>query len=730
MNSGANQSPEGLVRPGPMKELSHRKDRLPDETDKTRAAWFQARAEAAAEEQIENLIAERQRLATDRTLDWDFVGPSNIGGRATALAAHPEQAGLVYLGTAGGGVWRSHDHGQRWQALWRFEDVLSIGSLAIDPRNPQVLYAGSGEANLSGDNYPGIGLYRSANAGDTWELLASCRETRIPRRIGTIAVNPLDSNHVVLGGVSQTGESPGGLFTSRDGGRTWAREAFGGADYRCHSIVFSPEGNTIYAGVDATGLRSGIWRSDDNGASWTQLSEGLPPGDALGRTSLAISPSNPAHLYALISDRTSGVLGVFRTINGGEIWSAIGWSYFAREKQMSYNNCIAVHPTNPNLVICGGMDLHRTTDGGKTWTQATEWTADRGNGGYAHADHHALMFALTEPDSVYDGNDGGMDFSSDAGIRWENRSNTLGATMFYAIDVAQSNGNCFGGGSQDNGSVITDNGRADGFFQALGGDGGWIVYDPTDPTHMYACYQRMNIHRHRTPDGWVNVTPEEASAAERATIWQAEIAMDPFCPTTVFTASQRIWRTRNDGDSWTAVSPVLDGGAVTALELCIANARVIYAGTEKGGIFRSVDGGNSWTQNMGTAPLPPRVITCIEAHPENSEIVFLTVGGVSQSNPFPHVYRSDDGGRTWKDADHGGLPNVPHHALAFFRETPLALFVASDAGVYRSDDLAETWQNVSGNLPHVVVTDLVYHRNDRTLTAGTYGRGMWRLRFE
>jgi len=721
---------QGSIRPGPGKQPRRGPPQPAYTTHKRRAVWFQARADAGVEADIDNLVSERARMKGAPGLDWDFVGPSNIGGRASSLAVHPTEPDVVYLGAAGGGVWMSHDAGQHWKPLWHFEDVLSIGSLAIDPQNPDVLYAATGEANLTGDNYPGVGIYRSADQGLSWDLLASCKDSGIPQRIGAMAIDPANTQHLVIGGVSFTGEKPGGMFSSTDGGQTWRREvAFAAGNYRCHSIVFHPAGGILYAAIDASGVNSGIWRSTDNGGTWIPLREGLPPGDAFGRASLAICRSHPEHLYALAADRKSLVLGVFRTINGGEIWSAVGWEYFGREEQVSYNNCIAVHPDDHDFVICGGVDLHRTTDGGKTWTQATEWTATRNNGGYAHADHHAVVIPTTAPNYIYDANDGGMDFSMDGGITWVNRSDTLGATMFYAMDVAQSDGNHYGGGTQDNGSVVTDSGRADRFFQVLGGDGGWMVYDPTDPTHLYASYDHMHIYRHRASDGWIDVTPDDATPSERGAVWMAEIVMDPSCPTTVFTASQRIWRTRNDGESWTPVSPVLDSSVVTALEVCKSNPRILYAGTHNGGVFKSSDAGNSWSQNLAGALLPGKVVTGIKASPISPDVVFACVAGVDLSRPYPHVYRSLDGGKTWEDADHGQLPNVPHHSLAF-QDTapPYALFVASDAGVFQSPDLANTWTNISGNLPHVMVTDLAYHTKDSTLTAATYGRGLWRLR--
>jgi photosystem II stability/assembly factor-like uncharacterized protein len=715
------------VQPGPRKKRSRGAPAPKYTTHKVRAAWFQARASYPLREaDVEHLIAERGRVlaaAAPAVIHWDFVGPSNIGGRCTSLAVHPQNPDIVYIGSAGGGVWRSNDAGATWTAQWHSEAILNIGSLAIDPKAPDTVYCGTGEANGSADSYAGVGLYRTQDGGQNWTLLASSQAAGIPRRIGAIAIDPFDSQHIILGGVTHDPGDAAAMFTSRDGGNTWTRENFiSTGNYWCNSVVFHPTAQgVVFATFDENGAHNGIWRTDNGGANWQQLTKGLPDPSTMNRTSLAIAPSSPDTVYAITANSTEGVLGVFKSGNRGAAWTSIGGTEFAKEGQMTYGNCIVVHPTDPNHVLCGGVDLHRTTDGGKTWARASQWDADRGTPQYAHADHHALVMPASKPGRLFDANDGGMDLSEDGGVTWTNRSNGLAATMFYDFDVAQSNGKVYGGGAQDNGTIMTSDGKPDDFSEVLGGDGGWMVFDPKDVNHFYGSYYNFHIFRWKAGKP-VEVTPN-MPASEHNSVWMVYILMDPNDSKTVYSASNRVWKTGNDGASWKAVSPVLDGTPVSAIEVARANSKYVYVGTEKGGVFRSADGGVTWSGNVASAVLPGSIVTRIETHPKNAITVFVTVGGTGHS----HVFRSDDAGATWKDSDGGKLPDAPHNAIACSIAQPNTVFVASDAGIFRSDDSGATWANIKGDLPNTMFVDLVYQEKDKTLTVATYGRSMWRL---
>jgi photosystem II stability/assembly factor-like uncharacterized protein len=714
-------------------------------THKKRAAWFQARvAWPHREPSARALLVERSRVAASLaplagTAQWELVGPTNVGGRMTSVCCPSKKPNTIWAGAAGGGVWKSDDGGQHWRGLWHSQPTLNIGSLAVDPTNPSIVYCGTGEANLSADSYPGLGIFRSIDGGESWHILAPADATGIPARIGCLVVDPFDATHICLGGVTHTADGSDGMFVSRDSGVSWGRLTFpGSGSYRCHAIVFHPTvRNTLFATISARGTQSGIWKSTDGGASWTHLKNGLPSTEKIGRTSLAIAPSQPSVIYALSSTQKDAVLGVFRSADGGSNWTNVTGTHFVREGQISYGNTIAVHPADPNHVLCGGVDLHLTRDGGKHWVRATRWDAERGKPKYAHADHHCVLMPVDQPGLVYDMNDGGMDVSLDGGLTWENRSNGLAVSMFYDVDVAQSDGRMFGGGLQDNGTnvtlvgkIMTDLGKAvtlsgkpDDFIEISGGDGGWMIIDPQNSEHFYTTSQNMSVSRFRKSDGWADVSPP-AHRNETDAVWMVFLEFDPDDSRTVFAGGLRVWRTKDDGNNWKDVSPVLDGSAISAVEIAQANTKMLYVGTEKGGIYKSTDGGNTWSEDLASPVLPGFTITRILTSPTNAQIVYVTVANFHAS----HVFRSKDGGATWTDVDRGRLPDVPHYAVAIPKAKPSTVYVCSDAGVHVSIDAGETWKGLTRNLPTVPIVDLVYHETDGTLTAASYGRSIWRLK--
>lgn len=717
---------------GPAKKRAKGAPEPRTSTHKKRAQWFHARAAwPYRDADGDNLIEQRAKVtvaaaAVPANRQWESMGPTNIGGRATSAAVHPINPDILWIGAAGGGVWKSEDGGATWKNLWHKQDSLNVGALVLDPNNPDTLYCGTGEADLSADSYPGVGIYRSTDAGATWTLWASAKQLGLPRRIGAIAIDPFDSKHIRIGGVAHDEGDPSGMFVTKDAGATWKRETFVSSQgYFCHAIVFHPQKQQcIFAGIFERGMKSGVWRSTDGGATWTQLRTGLPSPELFRRSSLAIAPSKPDTIYALASDGEEGVLGVFVSKNMGNTWSSIGGTHFVEEGQMSYNNTIAVHPTDPNHVLCGGVDLHRTTNGGSTWQQVTRWNARRDeDSDYAHADHHCVLMPTAAPGRVYDMNDGGVDRSDDGGSKWQNRSNGLATIMYYDLDVAPSDARSFGGGTQDNGTNVTTDGKPDTQFEILGGDGGWMVYHPQSAGKLFASYYNFHIYRFRGSQQPKNVSPN-APKSEQGSVWMCYITIDPNQPKTVFTGSFRVWRSKTEGDAWTPVSGNLDNSSITAIEVAPANSKFVYVGTESGGLFRSRNGGQTWSGNIAGSQMPGRTITRIETHPAKADTVFVTAAGTGQS----HVYRSTDGGVNWADIDNGKLPDVPHYAAVVPPDDANALYVANDVGVYVTNDGGNSWTTLTRNMPNVMVVDLVYHQGEGALYAATYGRSIWRIK--
>jgi photosystem II stability/assembly factor-like uncharacterized protein len=250
-----------------------------------------------------------------------------------------------------------------------------------------------------------------------------------------------------------------------------------------------------------------------------------------------------------------------------------------------------------------------------------------------------------------------------------------------------------------------------------------MVYNPRSAGKLFASYYNFHIYRFRGPTPPKNVSPP-ASKSEQGSVWMCYITYDPNDPKTIFTGSFRVWKTSNEGNLWKPVSGDLDGSPISAIEVAPANSKFVYAGTENGGLFRSVDGGKTWSGNVAGGTLPGRQITRIETHPTKAQTVFVTVAGIGTS----HVFCSVNGGSAWTDLDQGKLPAVPHSAAVVPPDDASVLYVANDAGVYLTNDGGNSWTNVTRNLPNVMVVDLVYHQGEGTLWAATYGRGIWRIK--
>ncbi len=723
---------------------------------------------------------------------WQPMGPANFAGRVTSLGMHPK-TGMLFTGTAGGGIWRSPDLGKTWlepplvlhpptNSKSAYSQVRSwpsnaIGSLAIDPHNPNHILCGMGEANGSADNYPGCGIFHSLDAGETWRILAYSEETGLPRRIGALAVDPADPKHIRVGGATHNLAEAAGLFFTVDGGITWSVENFFNKSYDCHSILFGPRG-TFFATLDARGEGNGIWRYRNS--RWIGTFDGLPDKIHFGRTSLAQAPSRRGTIYALAGNRRGGVLGVFRSDDAGNSWREIGGRHFHGESQTSYTNCIAVHPEDPDFVVVGGLDVHVTRNGGKTWSHASDGGALPGTPKAVHDDQHALI--VLKDGTIITGSDGGVYVSANGGKSWSSRMHGMQTTMFYALDVAATNPNSMGGGCQDNGTLIRDDRDVPGHFRnVIGGDGIWLVYDREEASNIFGGYHEAHIFHHAEHrDRWVNITPP-IHKSERKVKAIVVMAIEPMrrkgrqCKY-VYLGTNRLWRTPNWGKSWKPVSPDFDGTAVSAIAIAPDDPDFLLVGTSGGGIYRSTDGAKSWSENFAGAEIPPRMITSIEiftvpgppAGPGEFRIstrALCTVGATGLGRvPVPKLFHPQadsalmrhayshvfaclgHGEYGWKDADGGRLPDVAYRCCAFESRPPYRVFLGGDFGVMMAcpggfEALENTynlanipvaehfdWRNISGNLPNVVVTGLVFHHDEAAIYASTYGRGIWRLK--
>ena len=707
-------------------------------TFKAHGEWFRRRTGSAfADRTPENLERHWHEQAAraaedDRGPAWECMGPFDIAGRTPALAVHPTDHQILFAGSANGGVWRSSNGGADWEWKWLRWGATAVGALAFDLQDHQTLYAATGEANGSVDAYPGSGVYVTHNLGETWKLMARSGRGALPRRIGALVPHPSKPGVLWLGGTSHDESEPAGLYYSQDSGRTWQRENFfSRRNYTCHSIVFCHDGSALVA-IECGGLQTGIWRHARE--QWKQLAGGLPTGDLIGRISLAASWRDPFPVYALVAGRSGkNVFGVYRGTESGRRWENVAGEQFANEGSLSYNNTIAVSPEDPGRVICGAKDLHITQDGGATWRQASRWQAQEDSRHYVHADQHCI--AIPAGDLIYVANDGGVARSDDFGKTWQMTVRGMTTTIFFDMDVCPRNAGLFGGGAQDNGCLLVGDPSANGSARRLlGGDGSALLFHPTRLGHAYAARTDVHLARHSKPQHWAHDTWEATSPhamkdAEHRQNTFTIIGIDPDHPDTVWTGTQRMWRSLDGGHHWEPKSDRLDGTGITAIEIA---GRTVFAGTCAGGIFRSEDGGETWSGDLSGPEIPARLVTRIETHPRYPHHVIATVAGSGNVAVAPrldekinHIFYSEDNGSTWRPLDPPNHPDVACHAAVFERTPPYRLFIANDCGVWQVEELLH-FRLLDHGLPNALITDLVYHEETSTLWAATYGRGIWK----
>ena len=711
-------------------------------------------------------------------LTWEFSGPGNIGGRLRGLLVHPNNPNLIYVGSASGGVWKSNDGGGTWSPTMNDLITLNISALAFKPGDPNTIYAGTGEGFLS-DGLPGRGLLKTTDGGQTWTRISAANGLN-SSFITELAVSPANPNVIYAASreavpqylssyPTETTPDPGvsAIFKSTDAGQTWQDVTSGKGidpapnfpfDNMATDVVVSPaDANTVYGAFGVYYESGGIWKSTNGGQAWTKLTNGLPnaasANEGYGRIELAMSPSNPSVLYASFTYRKKqgdtstlkdqGMLGIWKTADAGQSWTQVTTPQSTAQRnirdgyttplgqQGNYDNAIIVHPTDPNTVFVAGLDIYKTTDGGNTWSQVSFWIErNPDNLPYVHADHHAFAFdRSTTPPTLYNGSDGGIARTKDLGANWEILNKDLGVTQFYYLAVDPTNPNNMLGGAQDNGTPAMIDGNKNGWFDVTGGDGGPSHFDYNDPRTVYASVYGVAMSRF-TPDlGWKDIgftdgsngiTQDDVNGAA----FFAPYEISPNNPNVLVLGTNRVLKTTNRGDSWTAISNT--GGGLPLVTVAIAEGSddIIWFGTQasqqsKSQIVKTENGGTNYT-NVTAANLPDRYVTDIEFDPSNNRTVYLTYSGYGT----PHVFKSTDAGANWTNITNN-LPDVPVNTAQVHPQQANTIFLGTDVGVFMSDNGGQVWQPCNNGLPTVQVVALVLNTTLNKIFAGTHGRGAY-----
>jgi photosystem II stability/assembly factor-like uncharacterized protein len=694
--------------------------------------------------------------AAFKALKYRPIGPA-AGGRVSRVAGVPGDPTVYYAATASGGVWKSTDSGATWKSIFDDQPISSIGSIAVAPSNPNVVYVGSGEANIRGNVAAGNGTYRSTDAGKTWSHV-----WKQEGQIGTMVVHPANADVAYAAVLGRAfGPNPErGIYRTRDGGRTWQAILQKDADTGASDVAIDPSNPSIvFAGfwqarrrpweLVSGGPGSGLHVTRDGGDTWKALTgSGLPEG-TWGKVGVAVAPSDGRRVYALIEAEKGGL---FRSDDGGDTWSLVNPSRLLRQRAWYYST-ITINPVNADDVYFPQVPMLRSIDGGKTLQTVK---------GLHHGDHHDLWIDPKNPKRMISANDGGVDVSANGGETWY--APPLPISQFYHVSVDNRRPYFVAGAMQDLGTAqgasmsLTGSIALDSWHGVGGGEAGHVVSDWSDPNIVYAGEYLGIITRydHRTGEARnVSAWPENPSGQTGAQMkyrfqWTAPIAISPHDAQVVYHGAQVVFRTSDGGNRWEVISPDLtrndtskqqwSGGPITgdntgvetygtvfAIAESPKTRGVIWAGTDDGLVHVTRDAGKSWTNVARSMPGFPEwgTVSAIEPSTFDAAVAYVTVDAHRLDDARPYLYKTEDYGRSWRRLD-ASLPRDEYLHVA--REDPAKkglLYAGTERGVMFSTDDGATWKPLKLNLPTVAVHDLVVKEDD--LVVGTHGRSIWIL---
>lgn len=710
-----------------------------------------------------------------KNLPWQFVGPTNISGRMTDVEVVTPKGEnyTVYVAGASGGIWKTNNEGITWQPVFEHGMSTAFGDLALDPQNQNIIWAGTGEANIFRSSNAGAGIYRSKDAGLTWEHLGLVNTNTIAR----ILIHPKNSSvvFVAAGGNEWTDDSERGVYKTTDGGKNWEKVLYVDDKTGAYDLVMNPENPDImYATTwqrirkkwndprteaDYTG--TGIFKTTDGGKNWKKINTGLPEPKFRGRIGIDLCKANPEILYAFLdnyeklaednpmnesvdaygrpsSGRIKGAT-VYRSDNGGENWKQVSQqNAYMEGLSGTYGwvfGQIRVDPINPEKIYVMGLALNVSEDGGKSFRPL------RG----MHGDHHGLWIDPKNPNYLVNVNDGGVAISYD-GENFRPFYDNLPLVQFFNINYDMANSFHVYGSVQDHGSYrgIVDLSRGRNnippvdFEPAPGGEGSNHAIDPIDVNKVYSAGFYGTISKTNMETGEdENIMPPVPEGVDRLRgQWLAPFILSPHNPGIIYHGTQFVHRSMNEGKTWEKISPDLTYNdeakkgdipyqTIFTISESPLKFGVIYAGTDDGRVWITKNSSENWTEINKGLPFG-KWVSQMEASRFNAGRVYMTQNGKRDDDFAAYIWKSEDYGQTWKSI----AANIPCGPVNVIREDPKnedILYVGTDFGVYVSLNGGVSWESLPGNLPTTYVHDLVIHPRDDMAVIGTHGRGVWAL---
>jgi hypothetical protein len=681
---------------------------------------------------------------------WTFRGPQNVGGRTRSLVIHPTNPNILWAASVGGGVWKSTNAGATWTPTDDFMANLAATCLAMDPTDSNVLYCGTGEGFFNGDALQGAGIFKTTDGGTTWNQMPSTANWAGDGS-GRISVNRIavahPNNNIILASTRD-----GGVQRTTDGGLTWATVRSGLGSYY---VAFNPNDSTK-AVAHIIDYDSGVQNwfhtavySTDSGATWHD-SNLQHVWDFNSRIELAYAPSSPNIVYANLKSNFQITCGSPPCLSVGSVWrSTDGGRTFARTTDVQYdtlatwyNNTIWVSPTDPNFLVVGGSALFKSIDGGATVQLISA--------GYLltqepHADEHFLVaeagFDGSTNRRLYVCNDGGVFradniFGASTSSGWVSLNTAYRTTQYYGAAGNAGTGRVVGG-TQDNGTLTNPAGDVNAKLM-FGGDGGFAAVDPIDDTYCYGEHIYLQIHRSQDHGLTSNYIFGGISDAGTLANFTAPFILDPNNRDRMLAGGQSLWRSSNvrlgNPPSWTPIwSPGFD--FISAIAVAPGNSNIIWVAQNNGGVYKTNNGlapAPTWItvdDNNTINPLPDRYPARILIDQDNSNIVYIALGGFSSGN----LQRTTDGGVTWTALNGTGaasLPLAPIRGIARDPANANALYVGTEVGVFSSLDGGAHWSATNQGPANVSVDELVFLAGSRILLAATHGRGVWQANLD